>query len=306
MSHPLSKLHTPARQRQAALIRSPFQGRPVAAASQPMNLAGVDRVSVGAQPVNSFMGGLQDFAKGILGNLFGGGGAAPAPTADHAQAENMVAAQSGAPMATADHAQAENMVAARSGVPMATADHAQAENMIAAQPTAPSVAPAGYMGMHEGNAIHGRGASGAEVRSLQESLKALGADIEVDGKYGPKTQAAVREFQEKHNIKVDGLAGPQTRATINGAKRAEAEKKAEAEKVDTPDSKGTGVNDSALGQEAAAKADAGKIDTPDSKGTGVNDSALGQEAAAKADAGKSDKSGDSSDKSGDKGSDSKK
>lgn len=49
------------------------------------------------------------------------------------------------------------------------------------------------------------------VVSVQDRLKRLGYDIgESDGKDGPKTQAAVRDFQSKNGLDVDGIAGPAT------------------------------------------------------------------------------------------------
>lgn len=61
------------------------------------------------------------------------------------------------------------------------------------------------------------GSSGDDVRTLQQNLNTVGNyGLDVDGGYGPKTQAAVRDFQTKNNIAVDGVAGPET----NGALQA--------------------------------------------------------------------------------------
>jgi putative chitinase len=58
-----------------------------------------------------------------------------------------------------------------------------------------------------------------DVRWLQESLNHLGADpmLLVDGKAGPATAAAVRDFQARHGLTVDGIAGAQTNAAIRQA-----------------------------------------------------------------------------------------
>jgi len=39
---------------------------------------------------------------------------------------------------------------------------------------------------------------------------------EVDGKIGPKTKAAIEEFQKANNLKADGKAGPKTWALLSG------------------------------------------------------------------------------------------
>lgn len=58
------------------------------------------------------------------------------------------------------------------------------------------------------------GDTGGDVRALQILLQGDGANVRVDGWYGPATAAAVREAQRKHGLVVDGIAGPKTIATL--------------------------------------------------------------------------------------------
>lgn len=62
------------------------------------------------------------------------------------------------------------------------------------------------------------------LTGVQEALSKLGYDLgEVDGKDGPKTQNAVRQFQAFASIKVDGIAGTQTRLALKGELAQKAE-----------------------------------------------------------------------------------
>jgi hypothetical protein len=62
-----------------------------------------------------------------------------------------------------------------------------------------------------------RGATGEEVRQLQEMLVALGYSTSVDGKYGPATAQAVQSFQTSSGLTADGVAGPATLAALSAA-----------------------------------------------------------------------------------------
>lgn len=54
------------------------------------------------------------------------------------------------------------------------------------------------------------------VRGVQRRLKQLGFDPgEIDGRFGAKTEAAVRKLQEKYELDVDGVVGPKTWAVLN-------------------------------------------------------------------------------------------
>ncbi|MFC0005631.1 D-Ala-D-Ala carboxypeptidase family metallohydrolase [Micromonospora siamensis] len=57
------------------------------------------------------------------------------------------------------------------------------------------------------------GRSGDDVRQLQIRVAGWAGYrdvVEVNGRYGPKTVAAVRRFQAAYGLRVDGIAGPQT------------------------------------------------------------------------------------------------
>jgi hypothetical protein len=55
---------------------------------------------------------------------------------------------------------------------------------------------------------------GPAVRAIQHALTAAGHAIEVDGYFGPLTDAEVRRFQAAHALAVDGLVGDDTWAAL--------------------------------------------------------------------------------------------
>ncbi len=56
---------------------------------------------------------------------------------------------------------------------------------------------------------------GKDVRAVQQSLKAIGVPVTVDGYYGADTRAAVVWFQRKHGLRPDGVVGPGTRSALS-------------------------------------------------------------------------------------------
>jgi hypothetical protein len=60
-----------------------------------------------------------------------------------------------------------------------------------------------------------RGDTGESVRLVQSLLQAKGYDLEVDGIFGPDTEAAVKDFQGAANLSVDGVVGPNTWSALD-------------------------------------------------------------------------------------------
>ena len=102
-----------------------------------------------------------------------------------------------------------------------------------------------------GDGLLGIGSSGPEVEALQEMLKAEGYDLGtagIDGKFGPKTKAAVEAYQRdkaaeaedpEKALAVDGIVGAQTRAALGNDRLAEANKMDETvEKLNAGGSRG--------------------------------------------------------------------
>ena len=61
-----------------------------------------------------------------------------------------------------------------------------------------------------------KGAKEIAVRGVQRRLIQLGFDAgEIDGRFGDKTEAAVKKLQKQYDLEVDGIVGPATWAVLN-------------------------------------------------------------------------------------------
>jgi len=56
--------------------------------------------------------------------------------------------------------------------------------------------------------------TGDDVRALQQALLATGANLVVDGAFGPDTDTAVRQFQQRQAVGTDGIVGAATRSAL--------------------------------------------------------------------------------------------
>ena len=60
------------------------------------------------------------------------------------------------------------------------------------------------------------GSSGLPVRRLQSRMSAVGFDTGgVDGRFSQKTEAAVKDLQQRSHLAVDGVVGSKTWAVVN-------------------------------------------------------------------------------------------
>lgn len=79
---------------------------------------------------------------------------------------------------------------------------------------APAVAAAGggaqVSAANLGDRVLSIGASGNDVRDLQDLLNQRGFHVSVDGQFGPQTLGAVKNAQSAYGLTVDGVVGPQT------------------------------------------------------------------------------------------------
>ncbi|WP_263310622.1 C40 family peptidase [Brachybacterium atlanticum] len=78
---------------------------------------------------------------------------------------------------------------------------------------APSVAPSAALNSTQKLRW---GSRGGAVQELQTALNANGAGLAVDGVFGKRTHAAVKDYQSAKGLQVDGVVGPNTRAALNG------------------------------------------------------------------------------------------
>lgn len=79
---------------------------------------------------------------------------------------------------------------------------------VAAEPAAAQPASAMHHHRHHGMMAH------KQVAGVQQALNTAGAKLTVDGKWGPKTEAALKQFQQQHGLKVTGHLDHATRTQL--------------------------------------------------------------------------------------------
>jgi len=86
-----------------------------------------------------------------------------------------------------------------------------------ATPSTPDTSTTGFT-LPEGTKLRLGEGDPAVVKELQQALTSAGYDPgSADGTYGPKTQAAVKAFQQANGLSADGVVGPETASALNSA-----------------------------------------------------------------------------------------
>ena len=108
--------------------------------------------------------------------------------------------------------QATQTPATMAALPMEPAPAASMAAMPMEPTPATDAAPAAPMETAAAPAAAGKVGTAQEI---QQALKQAGFyQGAIDGKVGPKTQQAIKEFQQAHQLKVDGKVGPRTWAAL--------------------------------------------------------------------------------------------
>ena len=95
------------------------------------------------------------------------------------------------------------------------------------------------------------GSRGDDVKQVQTLLNKNGYQLDVDGQFGPKTQAAVKDYQKKNSLSVDGIVGKNTWGALNANKTASTQAVDDAPKNNT-----TPSNDSYVESDIVKQANA--------------------------------------------------
>ena len=115
-----------------------------------------------------------------------------------------------------DHAHIELTRNAAANLTIATIKHVLEKASKPAVTPAPVKPKPGKKVVKLGSRALRRGSKGKDVLYVQ---KFIGHGVKPDGVYGAKTEAAVRWWQDRHNLAVDGSIGPRDWAKILGKKK---------------------------------------------------------------------------------------
>ena len=89
----------------------------------------------------------------------------------------------------------------------------QQEQVPVTTPTETQINPASHSAQNVHDVLN-KGDRGEEIKQVQQMLASLGANIDVDGIYGPKTEQVVKGYQMMNGLEVDGIVGPKTMAAL--------------------------------------------------------------------------------------------
>ena len=78
------------------------------------------------------------------------------------------------------------------------------------------------------------GSKGSSVTELQKLLNQNGYNLSVDGDFGSKTQAAVKDYQQKNNLSVDGIVGANTWGALTKAQSSSGSSSSNATETKAP------------------------------------------------------------------------
>jgi peptidoglycan hydrolase-like protein with peptidoglycan-binding domain len=101
-----------------------------------------------------------------------------------------------------------------------------------------------------------RGLQGADVRQLNENLAALGYDVSVDDRFGPRTERAVRQWQQDRGHDVTAVLTADDVAFVDGAVRVASVDGRLGERIAGGAGAGAGAGGAGAGTDAAAGAGA--------------------------------------------------
>ena len=74
-----------------------------------------------------------------------------------------------------------------------------------------------------------QGSKGSDVTDLQRLLNQNGYNLTEDGSFGPKTSAAVKDYQRKNGLEVDGIVGTNTWGALTNAQNSSSGTQAPSE-----------------------------------------------------------------------------
>lgn len=100
------------------------------------------------------------------------------------------------------------------------------------------------------------GSKGSDVKTLQEMLNSNGYSLDVDGVFGSKTQAAVKDYQKKNSLSADGIVGKNTWGTLSSASSGGSTSNAGAATAGTTAKASTSAADMSFSYDDYQKSDA--------------------------------------------------